>query len=362
MNRLKPYRPSRPSGPAPADTLRSHALPYPNGWFCVAFSDELKPGAIITRPIMGEEVVVYRTERGTIRAVRPYCPHLGAHLGAEAGGKIEGEDIVCPFHRFAFDTTGACVRTGYGTPPPRASLITYPVREVNGTIYVWRHSLGAEPDWEVPVLPTAVRGRFSHQTLEMGGHPQSIIENAFDFGHLRQLHGLKDVTIEGSPVPGEPTCVLPVSASRPFIPKLSYTLTVIGLSTLAAESSLFGDRGHLCVLLHATPISPGRIHLRAGALVTLDGVEGPAGRLGRLLTSAAEKTLTRLLAFATVRDGFPDFPVWNYQEHLEHPRLVQGDGPIGRYRQWTRQFYTEPSTAAADETEPAGIARSLSHE
>ena len=122
MNRLKPYRPSRPSGPAPADTLRSHALPYPNGWFCVAFADELKPGAIITRPIMGEEVVVYRTRRGTVRAVRPYCPHLGAHLGAEAGGTIEGEDIVCPFHRFAFDPTGACVRTGYGTPPPISSV------------------------------------------------------------------------------------------------------------------------------------------------------------------------------------------------------------------------------------------------
>ena len=46
-------------------------LPYPNGWFAVAFSKELKPGAVLRRRLMGEEVVVYRTRGGTpVRTAR----------------------------------------------------------------------------------------------------------------------------------------------------------------------------------------------------------------------------------------------------------------------------------------------------
>ncbi|WP_459250257.1 Rieske 2Fe-2S domain-containing protein [Streptomyces youssoufiensis] len=53
-----------------------------------------------------------------LRRLRPYCPHLGAHPGH--GGTVRGENLVCPCHHFRFDPEGACVRTGYGTAPPRA--------------------------------------------------------------------------------------------------------------------------------------------------------------------------------------------------------------------------------------------------
>ena len=134
---------------APADRLNPPTRPDPNGWFCVAFSDEVRPGAITTRPFMGGEVVVYRTPRGLLRAVRPRCPHLGAHLGV--GGTLDGEEIVCPFHRFAFDPSGACVRTGYDLPPLKATLTQFPVCEANGSIYVWRHALGLAPQWQAPL-------------------------------------------------------------------------------------------------------------------------------------------------------------------------------------------------------------------
>ncbi|WP_148272102.1 Rieske 2Fe-2S domain-containing protein [Saccharopolyspora spinosa] len=53
-------------------------LPYPNGWFCVGFSTEWLPGVVQTRPFMGEDLVIYRTRSGKLRASRPYCPHLGS--------------------------------------------------------------------------------------------------------------------------------------------------------------------------------------------------------------------------------------------------------------------------------------------
>jgi nitrite reductase/ring-hydroxylating ferredoxin subunit len=74
---------------------------------------------------MGEDLVVYRTRSGIVRAVDPYCPHLRAHLGD--GEWVDGERIVCPFHSFAYDVDGACILTGYATkPPPQARLAHRP--------------------------------------------------------------------------------------------------------------------------------------------------------------------------------------------------------------------------------------------
>jgi cholesterol 7-desaturase len=114
--------------------------PYPTGWYAVGLASELSPGAVLSRPFMGGELVVYRTRSGEVRAVPPYCPHLGAHLGH--GGRVDGELLICPFHGFAYDTSGACVRTGYGTrPPARARLEPRPLRESSGLLLVW-HGAG----------------------------------------------------------------------------------------------------------------------------------------------------------------------------------------------------------------------------
>ncbi|MFE3021666.1 Rieske 2Fe-2S domain-containing protein [Streptomyces sp. NPDC059256] len=73
-------------------------------------SSDLPPGAVLTRRLMGEDVVVYRTRSGRARVIRPYCPHLGAHLGC--GGRVEDDLIVCPFHSFAFSGDGSLARVG----------------------------------------------------------------------------------------------------------------------------------------------------------------------------------------------------------------------------------------------------------
>ncbi|MFJ5292988.1 Rieske 2Fe-2S domain-containing protein [Streptomyces sp. NPDC088348] len=109
----------RPRAPhADADQPERH-LPYPSGWFCLARSRELPPGKVVTRRFMDEDIVLYRTRYGRPRAVHPYCPHLGAHFGA--GGTVEGQNVVCPFHHFVFGPDGTCVATPDG-PPPRARL------------------------------------------------------------------------------------------------------------------------------------------------------------------------------------------------------------------------------------------------
>jgi nitrite reductase/ring-hydroxylating ferredoxin subunit len=52
------------------------------------------------------KLVLVRTE-GAVHAIENRCPHLGLPLGR---GRVEGEEIVCPFHGSRFN-----VRTGENT-------------------------------------------------------------------------------------------------------------------------------------------------------------------------------------------------------------------------------------------------------
>ena len=44
-----------------------------------------------------------------------------------------------------------------------------------------------------------------------------------------------------------------------------------------------------------------------------------------------------------------DIPIWENKIQHEHPLLCDGDGPIGVFRRWSRQFYCWPEEARAAE-------------
>src|SRR5690349_11235672 len=87
--------------------LRYYTAPIPTGWFQIAYSDELPPGAVVPLRYFGKDLVLFRTETGKLTLLDAHCPHLGAHLGH--GGKVRGEVIECPFHAWQFGATGECV-------------------------------------------------------------------------------------------------------------------------------------------------------------------------------------------------------------------------------------------------------------
>ena len=111
-------------------------LPYPNGWFGVAFSRDLIPGEVKSVHYFGEDLVVFRNRSGEPRVVDAYCPHLGAHLGE--GGRVIGDSIRCPFHGWQYDgSTGECVRIPYCERIPSAARVrAWQVQEKNGMIFV----------------------------------------------------------------------------------------------------------------------------------------------------------------------------------------------------------------------------------
>jgi cholesterol 7-desaturase len=341
------------AGPLRADLAVGNQapLPYPSGWFCLAYSRELPAGAVVTKRFMGQDVVLYRTMGGILRAVSAHCPHLGAHLGA--GGRVEGEHLVCPFHRFAFDAEGSCTSTPNGAVL-RAKLGQFPVRERNKIVYVWHGHDSSEPSWELPAIPEDRFASTAFWSALLPSHPQEIMENLVDYRHFLVVHG---IPVNEVAPPAEEGPLLRVhlrAAFRVFSGLATGTVdqpvVSAGLGQAVSEGAVRWAGINYGLWIMPTPIEPWqtRLHLVVAATAAVPRTGLP--RLRQAVTKAWSAIVTQALLRAFLHVERQDVPIWTYKRYQPRPMLAPGDQAIGRYRRWARQFYapdTPPSSPPA---------------
>jgi nitrite reductase/ring-hydroxylating ferredoxin subunit len=333
----------------PAATLYEHV---PSGWYDLARSSELPPGAVITRRLAGKDVVLYRTAGGQACATDPYCPHMGAHLGC--GGRVKGESLVCPFHAFEFATDGKCVATGYGTPPPpRARLGTMETFEIHGCVFVWYGAAGEPASFRIPEVDEDGWMPMLDRTYEMRGHPQETNENSVDVGHFGIVHGYENVRVTKELHFDGGALHVSYAMDRVWIPGMRW----LGVASAEFDINVHGfgySRVEVVVpklgmrsrhFVFATPIAPERLRLRVGFAVKRESMKLPLG--GRLVRRVADRVLNEAGIVLFAHDVGQDFEIWSHKRYVHPPQLAEGDGPIGRYRRWARRFY--PNVVAAED-------------
>src|SRR5580700_1033014 len=97
-----------------------------NHWYVAAAEEEVA-GRPLGRTILGEPVVLFRTEDGTPVALEDRCAHRRLPLSM---GKMVGNELQCHYHGLRFDRTGQCVRVpGQDLIPPSARVRSYPLVE-----------------------------------------------------------------------------------------------------------------------------------------------------------------------------------------------------------------------------------------
>lgn len=314
--------------------------PFPHGWYAVAFSTELAPDAVLTRQVAGNEIVVYRTPSGATNVKNAHCPHLGAHLGM--GGRVQGETIRCPFHGFCFDAAGTCVATGYGTAPPEGLVAhTWDVHESDGAIYVWYGD--SPPVWTPPELKEEGWGPLVTDTFTLRDHPQETTENSVDLGHFAIVHGYERVNII------EPIHIdahqlgIGYSAERSTFginTAFEYRIDIHGLGYSRVDLNIPKENLAFQLFILATPTDGEHVELRIAVRIRTFADHRPTRRMLRALPNSwGETIVTRLVAREVQRDAQADFPIWENKAYIHPPRLADGDGPIGVYRKWARQFY-----------------------
>ena len=319
--------------------------PYPNGWFRVASSRDVARGAVKPLRYFGRELVVFRGEDGVARVLDAHCPHLGAHLGH--GGRVEGGAVRCPFHAWLWDGDGRCLEVPYATrPPARAAVRSWPVREVNGLILVYYHARQEPPDWEIPELPEYSAPdwtpyRQAHRWT-IRTHAQELAENGIDTGHMPLLHRMQTRAIVSEAL----------DAKGPvLVHRMAHTYNLFALSRL-----LRGDvAGPLEITYYGLGCAVNRAQVRLGidlhylfmflftpvdeSHVEVTGVFS----MKRVVNGLVTWLLTKKAMQEGGRTIEEDIPIWENKAYRSAPLLCDGDGPIMRYRQWTRQFYSEPA-------------------
>lgn len=152
--------------------------------------------------LLGEDIVVWMGPDGQPAAAIDRCCHRSAKLSR---GWVDDGNIVCGYHGWAYDSTGACVDIPQQTKEQRSSnfsIETYRAAERYG--YVWV-CLDAEPLAEIPEIEEAFDPAFRlipqfYEHWNCAG--LRLMENSFDNAHVAFTHR-ESFGMQEQPDPGD---------------------------------------------------------------------------------------------------------------------------------------------------------------
>ncbi|MBM2809685.1 MAG: pobA 2 [Chloroflexi bacterium] len=211
-------------------------------WQPVYVGSELPAGKARPVRIMGEDFTVYRGESGEAHVVDFRCAHRRTQLSI---GWVEGDNIRCRYHGWAYNANGQCVEQP-GEPEPfceRIRVRAYPTQEYLGLIFAFlgegeppplqRFPLGEE-DGVVEVLSYVRNCSFRNNIENDGLHvyfvhprpsyrwrewtsPPTLRVEETDYGILTHTTGPGDRRSQG-------THVMPNISYRPYRKELGDTI------------------------------------------------------------------------------------------------------------------------------------------
>lgn len=159
-----------------------------NTWYVAAWDREVRHGAVLSRRLLNEPVVLFRNAAGEARAIAGVCPHRYASLGR--GTVVDGA-VRCGYHGLRFDGTGKCVHNPFGpTAPANASVRSYPVVERYSAIWIWMGAPERADPATIPDFgfqdPAAMFVGQGYLTVK--ANYELEIENILDLSHIEFLH------------------------------------------------------------------------------------------------------------------------------------------------------------------------------
>ena len=159
-----------------------------NTWYVAGWDNEVGPGNLFSRTIIGIPVLMYRTADGALHALEDRCCHRGAPLSV---GRREGDCVRCMYHGLKFDASGQCIEApAQQRIPPQARVRTFPVVERNRWIWIWM----GDPEAADPALIPDTHWLADPAWRSLDGYIHYdvnyllIADNLLDFSHLPFVH------------------------------------------------------------------------------------------------------------------------------------------------------------------------------
>ncbi|GGL12314.1 aromatic ring-hydroxylating dioxygenase subunit alpha [Nocardia jinanensis] len=318
-------------------------LMKPTGWFQVGWSADLPVGKVVPMQYFGHELVAFRGKDAVVRILDAHCQHLGANLAY--GGCVVDDGIQCPFHGWVWDENGRNVSIPYQDRPNRTRRVrSWPVAEINESIYLWHDVDGSPPVWEVPDvfrdLEAYTAGRDFHRAYPGGRNhftgvripPNVLPENAVDVEHFRFVHRTPTAPVALHEEADEHTWKAKIGFGRRWASgqdtdETTNTLYIvwsgIGIS-VTAEHMRAGVR---VVNICPTPVDDETCEIFGTVWIEKTERDAEPGYLeGRLQETHA---------------ALPDdVNIWAHQIYIDPPGLAASEAAgFTRLRKWVRNFY-----------------------
>ncbi len=254
-------------------------LPIPNGWFQVAYVDELAKGSTLRLRYFGKDLVLSRSAQSEVSLI-------------DAG---EGGRWRC--------------------------------MERNEIVWAWHHRRNEPPAWEIPVVAEIASDRWSalrRHRWTIRTHNQEIGENAVDRAHFRYVHGTANVPELELRLDGH------IRRAVQHVKMRTPKGIVDGQIQVEAHGmgctiTRFTGICETVLLLSHTPIDRETVDSR----FSFTQHEADAG-----------SAVAAAVVAEVVRQMEQDIPIWEHKKYLAKPMLCDGDGPIAAYRKWASQFYS----------------------
>ncbi|KAF9429412.1 hypothetical protein BGZ76_001330 [Entomortierella beljakovae] len=330
--------------------------PFPNGWFKLAKSGDVKPGQVINVNGLGRSFAVFRGQIDEeIHVLDALCPHLGANMAI--GGVVEGDAVKCPFHGWKFDgKSGQCIDIPYAKSVPNmARTKRWIHREFAGLIVIWYDAEEREPMYEPVPFPltegTFRKVGYRHGTLPM--HIQDFAENASDWMHFSLLHDRLSIPIL------DRLLYVKHRTECNYNPETNpYNFVFNDYPTV---HSIFNDEPIKAAeaMAQVEFTGPGglvyfRFFTPKGQVIVVKSFL-PVGEKGLQLTmedeAYAENTVPYLVAKHVIREANKAFDddifVWRHKTYLHKPLLVKEDTPVKQFRDYYKKFYSPNSRTYA---------------
>ncbi|MGE0629240.1 MAG: Rieske 2Fe-2S domain-containing protein [Hyphomicrobiaceae bacterium] len=167
-----------------------------NAWYVAAWSEEIGKDKLLARTILGEPVVLYRQDDGSVAALEDRCPHRFAPLsmGKILRDEAHGERLQCPYHGLEFGATGACVMNPHGTRniPSRAKVTSYPVVERHLAAWIWMGDPAKADPARIPDFSVLDNAPELHimplDQILVKANYELVVDNLLDVSHTSYLH------------------------------------------------------------------------------------------------------------------------------------------------------------------------------
>jgi 3-ketosteroid 9alpha-monooxygenase subunit A len=329
---------------------------YARGWHILMFSQELAVGEVKQLEYFEHAFVVYRGESGRVAVLDAHCPHLGANLGS-AGGRLEGDNIACPFHGWTFAPDGECVAIPYAKSIPdkaRHALRSWPVVEKNGFIALWYDPDNGAPEAYLPDIPQwgdQGWGDWKFQRSRIRAKPCDVIENIVDIAHFPHVHGGRVQEFENRFGERSVTQISRVqrdnSAAMVVPPGLPFDFESLARQAAGESADAWGDATY-----HGPSIMYYYTESRSEALsyqswwvnyhipVNSEELDLCSGVIFHSLDERPLPAEFEQMYPQTAHAAFgQDVEIWKDKVYRVDPILCDGDGAINKLRRWYEQFY-----------------------